>query len=115
MRSSKFLKDLCIQKLKDRSKSQVLRKVFSTEQVSIVIMPTSPPKLKDPGVPTISYTTENYSIEKALVDLGVSVNLLPYLYYEQFNLGEIKPTTVTLQLAERSVRVPHSVIENVLV
>ncbi|XP_057500991.1 uncharacterized protein LOC130785012 [Actinidia eriantha] len=112
---AKFLKDLCTQKRKDRSKSQVLRKVFSTEQVSTVIMPTTPPKLRDPGVPTISCTIGNCSIEKALVDLGASVNLLPYSYYEQFDLGELKPTAVTLQLADRSVRVPRGVIENVLV
>ena len=49
------------------------------------------------------------------MDLGASVNLLPYSYYEQFDLGELKPTAVTLQLADRSVRVPRGVIENVLV
>ena len=66
------------------------------EQVRIVIMPITPPKLRDSGVPTISYTNGNYFIEKALVDLGASVNLLQYSYYEQFDLGELKPMAIML-------------------
>ncbi|XP_058185855.1 uncharacterized protein LOC131303083 [Rhododendron vialii] len=42
-------------------------------------------------------------IEKALLDLGTSVNLLPYSIYEQLGLGEMRPTPVTLQLADRSI------------
>ena len=54
-------------------------------------------------------------MEKALLDLGVSVNLLPYSIYKQLGLGELKPTTIILSLADRSVKIPKSVIEDVLV
>jgi hypothetical protein len=54
-------------------------------------------------------------IEKALLDLGASVNLLPYLVYLQLGLGELKPTSMTLQLADRSVKVPRGIIEDVLI
>ncbi|RVW57931.1 hypothetical protein CK203_112449 [Vitis vinifera] len=43
-------------------------------------------------------------VEKALLDLGASVNLLPYSVYKQLGLGELKPTAITLSLADRSVK-----------
>jgi hypothetical protein len=54
-------------------------------------------------------------VERALLDLGASVNLLPYSVYVQLGLGELKPTSVTLQLADRSVKVPRGIIEDVLI
>ena len=39
-------------------------------------------------------------IDKALLDLGASVNLLPYSMYKQLGLGELKPTNITLSLAD---------------
>ncbi|RVW66745.1 hypothetical protein CK203_066374 [Vitis vinifera] len=54
-------------------------------------------------------------VEKALLDLGASVNLLPYSVYKQLGLGELKPTAITLSLADRSVKIPRGVIEDVLV
>jgi hypothetical protein len=50
-----------------------------------------------------------------LLDLGASVNLLPYSVYLQLGLGELKPTTMTLQLADRSVKIPWGIIEDVLI
>jgi hypothetical protein len=50
-----------------------------------------------------------------LLDLGASVNLLPYSVYSQLGLGELKPTTMTLQLADQSVKVPRGIIEDVLI
>jgi hypothetical protein len=49
------------------------------------------------------------------LDLGASVNLLPYSVYLQLGLGELKPTTMTLQLADRSVKVPRGIVEDVLI
>ena len=39
-------------------------------------------------------------MEKALLVLGASVNLLPYSVYKKLGLGELKPTTITLSLAD---------------
>ena len=50
-----------------------------------------------------------------MLDLGASVNLLPYLVYEQLGLGELKPTSIILQLVDRSMIVPKGVVEDVLV
>jgi len=43
------------------------------------------------------------------------VNLLPYSMYQQLGLGELKPTTVILQLANRSIKKPRGVIEDVII
>ena len=54
-------------------------------------------------------------VEKALLDLGASVNLLPYSIYKQLGLGKLKPTSITLSLADRSMKIPRGMIEDVLV
>ncbi|KAI3470782.1 hypothetical protein Pfo_027445 [Paulownia fortunei] len=98
---AKFLKDLCT------IKKNII--------VSSIIQQFTPPKYKDPGCPTISCIIGNTRIERALLDLGASVNLLPFSVYEQLGLGELKTTSVVLQLADRSIKVPKGIVEDVLV
>ena len=50
-----------------------------------------------------------------LLDLGASVNLLPYSMYKQLELGELKPTSITLSLADRSIKIPKGTVEDVLI
>nr|CAN70541.1 hypothetical protein VITISV_004847 [Vitis vinifera] len=107
----KFLKDLCTTK----RGLNVNKKAFLTEQVSAIIQCKSLVKYKDPGCPTISVMIGETCVEKALLDLGASVNLLPYSVYKQLGLGELKPTSITLSLADRSVKIPRGMIEDVLV
>ena len=108
---AKFLKDLCTVK----RGFNVNKKAFLTEQVSAIIECKTPVKYKDPGYPTISVNIGGTSVEKALLDLGASVNLLPYSMYKQLGLGELKPTSITLSLADRSIKIPKGTIENVLI
>ena len=72
-------------------------------------------KYKDPGCPTIYVNIGGISLEKALLDLGASVNLLPYSMYKQLGLGELKPTSIKLSLADRSIKIPKGTIEDVLI
>ena len=51
---------------------------------------------------------------ECIIRLG-GVNLLPYSVYKQLGLGELKPTTITLSLAERSIKIPKGIVEDVLV
>ena len=88
---------------------------FLTEQVSSIIQHRTPVKYKDPGSPTISVNIGGTCVDKALLDLGASVNLQPYSMYKQLGLGELKPTTITLSLVDRSVKIPKGIIEDVLV
>ena len=43
------------------------------------------------------------------------MNLLPYSVYKQLGLGELKPTNITLSLADRSIKIPKGIVEDVLV
>ena len=100
---AKFLKDLCTVKKKGLN---VNKKAFLTEQVRAIIGCKTPVKYKDPGCRTISVNIGDTCVEKALLDLGASVNLLPFSMYKQLRLGELKPTTITLSLADRSIKIP---------
>ena len=108
---AKFLKDLCTVK----RGLNVDKKAFLTEQVSAIIQIKTPVKYKDPGFPTISMNIGGTCVDKALLDLGASANLLPYSVYKHLGLGELKPTTITLSLADRSVKIPKGIVEDVLV
>ena len=107
----KFLKDLCTVK----RGFNVNKKAFLTEQVSVIIECKTPVKYKDPGCPTISVNIGGTCVEKALLDLGASVNLLIFSMYQQLGLGELKPTTITLSLANRSIKIPKGIVEDVLI
>ncbi|RVW62452.1 hypothetical protein CK203_060446 [Vitis vinifera] len=102
---AKFLKDLCTVK----RGLNVTKQAFLTEQVSAIIQCKSPIKYKDPGCPTISVNIGGTQVEKALLDLGASVNLLPYSVYKELGLGELKSTSITLSLADRSVKIPRGI------
>ena len=91
------------------------KKAFSIEQVSAIIQCKTPVKYKDPGCPTISMNIGGTCVEKALLDWGASVNLLPYSVYKKLGLGELKPTTITLSLADRSIKIPKGTVEDVLI
>ena len=108
---AKFLKDLCIVK----RGLNVDKNVLLTEQVSAIIQCKSPVKYKDPGCPTISVNIGGTCVEKALLDSGANVNLLPYSVYKQLGLGELKPTSITLSLANRSIKIPKGTMEDVLI
>ncbi|XP_026428600.1 uncharacterized protein LOC113324495 [Papaver somniferum] len=107
---AKFLKEMCTAK-RDAS---VHKKAFLTQQVSSVISQKYPVKFKDPGCPTVTCVMGKQTIDNALLDLGASVNLLPFSVYEQLRLGEMKPTRITLQLDDWSVKIPRGIIEDVL-
>ena len=108
---AKFLKDLCTIK----RGLGIEKKAFLTEHVSALIQSKYPVKYKDPGSPTIPVNIGGNCIDKALLDLGASVNLMPHSVYKQLGLGELEPTTITLSLADRSVKIPKGIVEDVLV
>ena len=86
-----------------------------TEECSAILQRKLPPKLKDPGSFTIPCNIGDVKFEKVLCDLGASVNLMPLSIFRKLGLGEVKLTTVSLLLADRSIKHPRGVIEDVLV
>src|SRR3954465_2646750 len=108
---AKFLKDLVTAK----KKTNVPKKAFLTEQVSALILNKYPIKYKDPGSPTITCKIGNFPVDRALLDLGASINLLPYSTYCQLGLGDLKLTTMRIQLADHSIRIARGILEDVLI
>ena len=84
---AKFLKDMCTKK----RKTNVPQKVFLTTNISKLLSGPILVKYKDPGYSTIGQA----EISCALLDLGASINLLPFSIYQQLGLGDLSPTRVT--------------------
>ena len=107
----KFMKDI----LSRKKKLSDYETVALTEECSAILQNKLPPKLKDPGSFTIPCTIGEQFNGKALCDLGASINLMPLSVFKKLGLGEANPTTVMLQLADRSIAYPRGIIEDVLV
>ncbi|XP_042012411.1 uncharacterized protein LOC121760881 [Salvia splendens] len=86
-----------------------------TENCSAIIQEKMPAKMKDPGSFNISCVIGNDRQTKALCDLGASINLTPLSFFRKLKFGVLKPTTFTLQMADKSVKYPNGLLENVLV
>ncbi|KAJ9567020.1 hypothetical protein OSB04_002986 [Centaurea solstitialis] len=52
---------------------------------------------------------------KALADLGASINLMPLSFYQKLGLEDLKSTRMTIQLADRSIKYPVGIAEDVIV
>ena len=98
-----------------KRKHHLKKTAFFAKQVSAIIQHKVPPKYKDPSCPTISCTIGEYLVERTLLDLRASINLLPFTVYPQMGLGDLNPTSITLQLANRSVRTPKGMVDDVLI
>ncbi|XP_024964917.1 uncharacterized protein LOC112505210 [Cynara cardunculus var. scolymus] len=109
----KFLKDILSKK---RSLSE-FETVYLTKKYSVLLtckIPP-PPKLKDMGSFTIPCSIGGKEVGHALCDLGASINLMPLSIFNKLGIREIRPTTVILQLADRSLAYPKGKIEDILV
>ncbi|KAK5846263.1 hypothetical protein PVK06_002546 [Gossypium arboreum] len=108
---TKFLKEL----LTNKKKFEDLSTVELNEECSAILQNKLPTKLKDPGRFTIPCLIGSFNVDKALADLGASINLMPYKMFKQLGLGEPKPTRMSIQLADRFVKYPRGIIEDILV
>ncbi|KAM1776941.1 hypothetical protein ACFX11_043672 [Malus domestica] len=108
---AKFLKKLCT----TRNRIWEKEVVHVNENVSTMLQRKLPLKCKDPGSFTIPCVIGNTRFEHAMLDLGASINVMPYSVYASMNLGELKHNGVVIQLANRSNAYPKGVLEDVLV
>ncbi|KAM2147153.1 hypothetical protein ACFX1Q_003926 [Malus domestica] len=110
-RYAKFLKELCTSRRRISNKEVVQ----VSENVSAMLQRKLPPKCKDPGSFTIPCVIGKTKFEQCMLDLGASINVMPYSIYASMNLGELKNDGVIIQLADRSNAYPKGVLEDVLV
>ncbi|GJS18690.1 uncharacterized mitochondrial protein-like protein [Tanacetum coccineum] len=74
-----------------------------------------PLKEKNLGSFTIPCYINNICFKKALADLGASLNVIPYSTFTNLGLGEMTPTKPIIELADRKIKCPKGIAENVLV
>ncbi|XP_062026440.1 uncharacterized protein LOC133742774 [Rosa rugosa] len=108
---AKCLKDMCTNKRKFVENEDI----YLSEQVSAVLQRRLTPKLSDPGSFTIPCTIGSRNFDHALLDLGASINLMPYDLYKTLSLEPIKPLKIKLKMADRRIKYPRGVVEDVLV
>ncbi|XP_015944875.1 uncharacterized protein LOC107470002 [Arachis duranensis] len=89
--------------------------IMLTEECSAIIQRAIPPKLKDLGSFVVSCTIGKMTLEKALCDLGASINLMPLSMMRKLAIEEIKPTRMSLVMADRSIKTPNGIMKNLLV
>ena len=80
----KFMKDI----LSKKRKLGDYETVALFEERSAILQKKFPHKLKDPGSFTIPYANGNSVFEKALCDLGASINLIPWSIFKKLKLQE---------------------------
>ena len=96
---AKFMKEILSKKRKIDEEGIV----NLTATYSAVIQQKLLEKMKDPGSFTIPCSIGKYEFKKALCDSGASINLMPLSVVQRLSLGELTPTTITLQMADRSM------------
>ncbi|XP_027181957.1 uncharacterized protein LOC113780348 [Coffea eugenioides] len=111
LKYAKFLRDLCV----NRKRLRGDKKIIVGENVSAVLQRKLPPKCGDPGRFTVPCKIGNTLIRNTLLDLGVSINVMPKSIYASLNLGPLKEIEIIIQLADRTNAYPDGLIEDVLV
>ncbi|XP_070014410.1 uncharacterized protein [Nicotiana sylvestris] len=106
---AKFMKDLVTKK-----RSMDCETIKMTHQVSAIVHSMAP-KLEDPSAFIIPCTIGSADFSKALCDLGASINLMPYSVFKTLGIRQPRPTSMRLQMADRTMKRPLDIIDDVLV
>ncbi|XP_070046947.1 uncharacterized protein [Nicotiana tomentosiformis] len=108
---AKMMKDLMSRKFD----FQDLSIVTLTQTCSAVVTRPIAEKLSDLGSFTIPCTIGSYAFAKALCDLVASINLMPLAICKRLGIGRTRPTSMLIQLADRTVKRPSGILDDVLV
>ncbi|XP_057803367.1 uncharacterized protein LOC131018670 [Salvia miltiorrhiza] len=85
------------------------------ESVSALLQRDMPMKCGDPMMFHILCVIGTVKVDKTMLDLGASINVMPLSMYQDLEIGPLKPTRVVIQLAHRSNVYPEGILEDVLV
>ncbi|GJR62806.1 reverse transcriptase domain-containing protein [Tanacetum coccineum] len=108
---TKVLKDL----LKYKEKLEELANTPINTECSAILFNKVPKKLDDPGKFLIPCILQDLEVYNSLANSGASINLMPLSIYEKLGIGPLKPTRMTLELANQSVTFPTGIAEDVIV
>ncbi|RDX93683.1 hypothetical protein CR513_24022, partial [Mucuna pruriens] len=115
---AKFLKELCVHKRKKMKGGVELGGIVSalTKNDDLITgtRQALPKKCQDPRIFSIPCTIDDYTFVDTMLDLVASINVMPMSIYKSLNCGDLEPTGMTIQLANRSVVQPLVVLEDIL-
>nr|XP_009602366.1 uncharacterized protein LOC104097503 [Nicotiana tomentosiformis] len=92
-----------------------LSTVTLTQTCNTVVTRPMAQKVSDPGSFIIPCNIGSYAFAKALCDLGASINSMPLAIYKKLGIGRARPTSMLLSLADRTVKRPTGILDDVLV
>lgn len=106
---TKFLQEILTNKRKiDANGTEEL-----TEGCNAIIQNKMAIKMKDLVSLSIPHVIDNHIIDKTLCDLGASVCLMPLSIFKRLNIGELKPTKMSIYLDDQSIKYPVGIMEEV--
>ncbi|GJW96325.1 reverse transcriptase domain-containing protein [Tanacetum coccineum] len=108
---TKVLKDL----LKNKQKLEELVNTPINAECFATLLNKVPQKLRDLRKFFIPCVLQDLEVCNSLADSGASINLMPLSIYKKLRIGPLKPTQMTLELANRSVTYPMGIAEDVIV
>ncbi|XP_009769713.1 uncharacterized protein [Nicotiana sylvestris] len=94
---------------------QDLSTITLTQTYSAIVTRPIAQKMSNLGSFTIPCAIGSYAFAKALCDLKASINLMPLAIYTKLGIGRAGPTLMLLQLADRTVKRPTEILDDVLV
>ncbi|XP_070007702.1 uncharacterized protein [Nicotiana sylvestris] len=95
---AKFMKDLVTKK-----RSMIFETIKVTHQLSPIVHSMAP-KLEDPNAFTIPCTIKSAEFAKALFNLEASIKLMPYSVFKILGVGQPRPTSMRLQMADPTIK-----------
>nr|GEW61590.1 reverse transcriptase domain-containing protein [Tanacetum cinerariifolium] len=107
----KFLKEI----ISNKYKIKQISAAFQSDESSAILQNKVLPKLGDPGSFLIPCNFNKTFSCNALANLGASINFMPYSLYAKLSLKTIKPTKMSVRLADKSFQYPVGIAENMLV
>ncbi|XP_038904252.1 uncharacterized protein LOC120090604 [Benincasa hispida] len=107
----KFFKDILTKKRRV-SETEV---IALTQECNALVSNSLPKKQKDPASFTVPCSIGGLDVGHALYDSGANINLKPLSIFKKLGIREVQPTSVTLQLADRTIKYLEGKIEDVLV
>lgn len=108
---AKFLKDI-VSKKKSFLENEL---IMVNKEATAVIQRKLPHKLKDSGSLTIPCDIGPFHCDKALCDLGASISLMPLLVAKKLGLRDVKPSSIGLQMVDKSLVFLQGILQDVIV
>ncbi|GJT56730.1 reverse transcriptase domain-containing protein [Tanacetum coccineum] len=112
LKGSKVLKDILSNKAKLENAAS---SVTLSKECSAAIQKNLPQNKRDPGSFTLPCLIGTMPVKNASADLEASINLMPYSLFLKLGISELKPTKMSIQLADRLIKYPIGICENLLV